>query len=771
VRDLLSAVNVIAHFQAVTVSKSDFDKLSIRLLSLESSGSVLLKEQKFLQSLQFRQIKTRHSNVPEAHATTFQWIFQRSRSNVSDPQAKFVQWLERPKAADEGIYWIAGKPGSGKSTLMKFICSNEHTNAALGRWAGSDPLISASYFFWDSGTTMQKSQEGLLQTLLYEILRKCPSLISTVQQNRSTHAPEDVWTRSELLEVFKLFRDGFATTKKFCFFIDGLDEYHGNHQELIEVVRILASSEHIKICASSRDWPVFKEAFDVNTGLRLYLQDFTRGDVEIYVCGKLGNNPAFTQATRADPRYRDLISDIVDRAQGVFLWVFLVVRSLLDGLTNADTLKTMHIRLRLLPTDLEKFYQHMLDSVELIYRSQMARTFQIALAARSALPLLLYSLGDELEEDSQFALSMDTLPSPHPPADLTRAQDVIHYREITMVKRIHARSKGLLEVTRDSTCNSGEYLSEKVDFLHRTAGDFFRQNATQHSLAQSAGPSFIPTVTISHSLLGILKLLPLDTADARTPHAYLVSDVTYDFLYYVSEPKVADKITQADIIDEFERVLVLKLPELGVSETLQAKKNPYCKTVQKTKNNAGRACLFELAIQHSLTSYVKRKLETDTKILSLPWHRPLLSHALVPSIKTTQNRAVDPTPMVSLLLAHGTDPNKSSTLKLTLEDRYSIWQDYLKYLCTSTLKGSSWEDRSLYHVEIIKILLAAGASPDVRIRRTWEESENWLKTLTLEQIFELVFEGGQARELSVIVQQKRSEKGFISNLRRWVVRV
>jgi putative ribosome biogenesis GTPase RsgA len=33
------------------------------------------------------------------------------------PSPKFADWLEN----DGGIYWIAGKAGSGKSTLMKYL--------------------------------------------------------------------------------------------------------------------------------------------------------------------------------------------------------------------------------------------------------------------------------------------------------------------------------------------------------------------------------------------------------------------------------------------------------------------------------------------------------------------------------------------------------------------------------------------------------------------------------------------------------------------------
>jgi Cdc6-like AAA superfamily ATPase len=44
----------------------------------------------------------------------------------------FLNWL----SSGTGIYHVSGKPGSGKSTLMKFLCDHPHTKAELEKWAG-----------------------------------------------------------------------------------------------------------------------------------------------------------------------------------------------------------------------------------------------------------------------------------------------------------------------------------------------------------------------------------------------------------------------------------------------------------------------------------------------------------------------------------------------------------------------------------------------------------------------------------------------------------
>ena len=57
------------------------------------------------------------------------------------------------------MFWVSGKAGSGKSTLMKYLKSDPDTESNLWAWANGPKLVTASYFFWNAGTDMQKSQE------------------------------------------------------------------------------------------------------------------------------------------------------------------------------------------------------------------------------------------------------------------------------------------------------------------------------------------------------------------------------------------------------------------------------------------------------------------------------------------------------------------------------------------------------------------------------------------------------------------------------------
>ena len=104
----------------------------------------------------------------------------------------------------------------------------------------------------------------------------------------------------------------------------------------------------------------------------------TQRDIEIYATDKLLANAVFAHMqARQSEACHDLVHGITTKAQGVFLWVYLVVRSLLRGLTNDDDLETLQRRLEEYPPDLNGYFQRMSDRIESVYkvRSSVAVTF------------------------------------------------------------------------------------------------------------------------------------------------------------------------------------------------------------------------------------------------------------------------------------------------------------------------------------------------------------------------------------------------------------
>ena len=234
--------------------------------------------QALLRSLWYKSMRERQANVAPAHGETFKWVLE-----LSSP-TKFAEWLH----SESGIYWMMGKAGSGKSTLMKFIINDPRTIEALKAWAGSQRLATASFFFWNAGNSMQKSQEGLFRSLLYEILRQCPDLLQSVFTSKEcmlqpfAEEPEP-WSKDELMQSIGNLKQHSGSEVKFCFFIDGLDEYDGDPSQILEVLESFRRWPQIKLCVSSRPWNEFADAFSQPSDRRLALEDLTREDINMYV--------------------------------------------------------------------------------------------------------------------------------------------------------------------------------------------------------------------------------------------------------------------------------------------------------------------------------------------------------------------------------------------------------------------------------------------------------------------------------------------------------
>lgn len=116
--ELADAISQFTQRQAFTTIalREASDNILAALSNIERGKYRVANSLKLLDSLHFSSMSVRLSNAKERHAETFQWIFKRTR-DATYRQPMFLNWLE----SLDGIYWVAGKAGSGKSTLIKYL--------------------------------------------------------------------------------------------------------------------------------------------------------------------------------------------------------------------------------------------------------------------------------------------------------------------------------------------------------------------------------------------------------------------------------------------------------------------------------------------------------------------------------------------------------------------------------------------------------------------------------------------------------------------------
>ena len=342
------------------------------------------KREHLLDSLLIAGIYHRQAHIVENHTGTFEWIFDKSGRSVR-PWDNLVVWLEN----GEGIYWISGKAGSGKSTLMSFLCEDQRTEEALKIWSGTKDLIMARLFFRNAGSRMQKNFDGFLRSLLYQILYGLPDmniLPSSVgsgleqKRRRASDSQESiaVWTKRRLQETLHETITKLQHSCSLCLFVDGLDEIDDDEDDLIVFLRNIVSNTGVKVCLSSRPYREFEDAF--SSSARLRLQDLTYNDIRAYVEDRFERLPQLLSMTSEKEYEMNKVKKrIVDRAEGVFLWVSLAVKDQIQGLQNDDSPEQLQERLANLPSEIEHIYTRMLDRIDKRYLRQASLFLQMTL--------------------------------------------------------------------------------------------------------------------------------------------------------------------------------------------------------------------------------------------------------------------------------------------------------------------------------------------------------------------------------------------------------
>jgi hypothetical protein len=354
------------------------------------------REDAILSSLSFADMSARERAIDSPCGNTFNWIFndrvtEQEHRHKEDIRNLMSRWLEH----EHGMFFIVGKAGSGKSTLMRFLAGHKQTGTLLQTWAARQHCVLAvcSHYFWCSGSQLQSSQEGLWRSILYTVAKSERKLASAIFADRAcddgqtlTQVRNQQWARHDLISALSLLVAQLETQKiAICLFIDGLDEYQGDEMMLVAELRQLLVSPYIKICASSRPRNLFEEAFgyeDYQWKLALHL--LTQDDMVQLARTRLHADDAFRELVSREDREQDFVTAITDKSQGVFLWTVFVIGEMIREAHQAGTIDELKDRLDALPTELggkEGLYQRIVERSDPRYKKYMARLLLVMLEA------------------------------------------------------------------------------------------------------------------------------------------------------------------------------------------------------------------------------------------------------------------------------------------------------------------------------------------------------------------------------------------------------
>ena len=458
----------------------------------ESPHAYNADEEACLRSLSFTEIYSRESIIEPAIQGTGGWLLK---------SQNFQDWTHRQNLdKHRGFFWIQGNPGSGKSTLMKKVYS------LVTAYPQDPSSVTAAFFFNARGNEIEKTPTGLLRTLLHHLCQRISTLRDLVVKayvaKRRFLNSNWQWQFSELKDLLAaVVKFSVLGQRRLILFIDALDECDlAATQSVIYMFESLANSSfsegtNFSICLSSRYWPQFRIQKCLIARVELQNQD----DIHRYIQKHL--EP--TQVDEDFAVHAALRTELLDKAQGTFVWVVLVVRDLLSAFHAGATLRELRNIVARVPLDLHQFYQHQLQSTENEDRESMLRLLQLVFYAQRSLSL----------REVRYALAFGR-PAYASYAEWSLSSEYVKSDE-QMEKRIREHSKGLVEIARSaeddhdsqqSDADQDSALSEEkvVQFIHQSVKDFltadgfsFLRDSGQQTHTGN-GHEFIKTVCLNY---------------------------------------------------------------------------------------------------------------------------------------------------------------------------------------------------------------------------------------------------------------------------------
>lgn len=390
--------------------------------------------QSLIDQLYFTKIDERLTSLTAAQGTTCRWFLKKS---------DYISWQDAEQQPDHGGFlWIKGNPGTGKSTLMKFLFEKAKIDAR------SNSLhITLSFFFLARGVVEEKSTTGLYRALLHQLFEKAVDLKNSSMEWMTADGARGIgrsgWHESALKQTLIHAIQNLGN-RMLTIFIDALDEC--DQIQALDMICFLEelcdcageAQVRLQICFSSRHYPTIA----IQKGIQISLEDEIghTEDMKQYIKSKL----RLGTSSQAE----SLRSEILEKSSSIFLWVVLVLDILNSEYPNTSiSIKRIRQRLKEIPPKLH-------DLFEMILTRDGKNLDQLEIC----LKWILFAMRPLKPQELYFAVSLGLDKG----CSSTWDQEDVRLDE--MKSFVRSSSKGLAEVTRTKTC--------EVQFIHESVRDF-----------------------------------------------------------------------------------------------------------------------------------------------------------------------------------------------------------------------------------------------------------------------------------------------------------
>lgn len=451
------------------------------------------------ERLKFPTMNSRYRAIPKPADGTCSWLFKHE---------KYQDWFHgRNLDLHRGLLLLQGKPGAGKSVLMKEV----YRQVSLGQTISD--YSTAAFFFHGQGQELEHSLLGMFRSLLYQML---PSQQSHFDRFKRVWNDESTPMLEEDPEEF--FESIFSgpLSKRLFIFIDALDECDSTQfrraayfwREITEKAHYY-NGARLNVLISTRHYPQI--GLSHCPGIRV--DEHNKRDVGRYI----------EQRARLVVIPEKVLSRlkciIVRNSGGVFLWVVLAMDKMLEGWDQGQSFGALVEHMMRLPKELNTLFTDIVAPVNTETAHLTIRLFQWASLAVK--PLRIHEWHHVLAFIRQpvFESLQDWRSSVHYTDDDERLES-----------QIRNLSRGLLEVRALPTVNNdgSEMMSVRagagsldfshgetrvVEFIHESVREFFLEGEGFRTLDfdSRGNPKADGHLLIMETCLEYLDIVELDS--------------------------------------------------------------------------------------------------------------------------------------------------------------------------------------------------------------------------------------------------------------------
>ena len=341
---------------------------------------------------------------------------------------------------------------------MNYLAHNSQMVSNLHKYSPGNWRILRFFFDFRKGKGVTNSFEGLLRSLLYQLIKKMPQIDVRGLDDSEQDSISD-WPEHRLRDALR--RSLESAKVGVCILVDGLDEYEGSFLKLVPFLQSLATSNDsekfpIKMCVSSRPEPVLSQ----------YLQRLPQLSMSEHNASGIRSYCSLTieeiKLVVLEGLYTSRLSQLIaERAEGVFLWARFALEELVQGYSRGDTFEEIFKRLNSIPDSLEEIFDRMLGRVEPLAKKECMVMLQLVRFARSPLSL------QEHYAATNFAMGRDL--AIIEPIDDSKDSGAMPNMYTTYAKRLRAKSVGLIELVNGT----------EAKLIHRSVSTYLDQKGRQ----------------------------------------------------------------------------------------------------------------------------------------------------------------------------------------------------------------------------------------------------------------------------------------------------